>query len=120
MGPRPKEVPAAQVSLVGFGTDDLWRRRRASDLFQTRSNRARCFAWQRYTISRIAVVAFRPEVCIAAGVDQLYGHVHFVPRSADSALHDAINPEFERDIPDLPMHPPVLHGRSPRDNPQSR
>ena len=115
-----KEVPAAQVSLVGFGTHRLVAappgQRPFSDAQQSRAllrlaalhyfpHRGRSFPPQRF-VSLPAWISCT-VMCTSS-------------RSADSALHDAINPEFERDIPDLPMHPPVLQGRSPRDNPQSR
>src|SRR4051812_8222235 len=47
----------------------------------------------------VAVEAFRPEMRIALGVDQLGIDPYLVRRSADAAFHHIANTEFATDLP---------------------
>ena len=94
------------------------RQRRGRNALHLLKNGMCHFFGQRECPIKLTVVAFRPDVCIVRGANQLQGHVHPGRRPDDRAFHDPVYSEFARNLRQRARRSFVPHRRGAGHDPQ--
>lgn len=117
--PRPQHRLVG-IEILRFAPRAAWRLRARNVCVQRHSDGARHFVLDHENVRHLPVVALRPEVCVARGVDQLRGDAHAISELAHAALEHVAGAQFPPDGLDVDRPPLVDESRIPGDHEQPR